>query len=57
MKQKYLSPKMDKDEIEILSEQLDPAEIQTLMYLRGFNRSTLREWSKKGLMDFSMKYY
>jgi len=44
----------DKDEIEILSEQLDPQEMYVLGFLKGFDRSTLKEWGKKGLMDFAV---
>lgn len=44
-----------KGEIEILSEQLDPREMYILGYLKGFDRKTLKEWNKKGLMDFSVR--
>lgn len=44
-----------KDELEILSEQLDSKELYILGYLKGFDRKTLKEWDKKGLMDFSLK--
>lgn len=43
-----------KDELEILSEQLNPEEMYVLGYLKGFNRSNLKEWGKKGLMDFTV---
>ena len=53
MKKQYLDYE-GKDEMEILSEQLDPQEMYILGFLKGFNRTTLKEWGKKGLMDFAI---
>jgi hypothetical protein len=55
MKQKYIYPN-EYEEIEILREQLDPEEMYILGFLKGFDRKTLKDWSEKGLMDFSLKY-
>jgi hypothetical protein len=43
-------------EMEILSEQVNPEEFYILGFLKGFDRETLKKWNKKGLMDFSVKY-
>jgi len=53
MKKQYIEYE-GKDELEILSEQLDPQEMYILGFLKGFNRNNLKEWGKKGLMDFSV---
>lgn len=45
----------EEDELKILSKQLDSRELYILEYLKGFDRKTLREWNKKGLIDFSVK--
>lgn len=42
------------EEIEILSKQLDSREMYILGFLKGFDRKQLKEWSKRGLMDFSV---
>jgi hypothetical protein len=44
------------DEIDYLTDNvgLDDEEIYILSYLKGFNRKNLKEWNKKGLMDFSI---
>ncbi len=42
------------DEIDILSEQLDSREMYILGFLKGFDRRVLKEWGRKGLMDFSV---
>lgn len=55
MKQQYAHPTFQQ-EIEILSEQMDSIELQTLMYLKGFDRKTLKQWYEKGLIDFSVRY-
>lgn len=46
----------EKNEIEYLKDNagLDEREIYILSYLKGFNRKTLKEWNKKGFMDFSI---
>ena len=45
-----------KKEIEYLTDNvgLNEEEIYILSYLKGFNRKNLKEWNKKGLMDFSI---
>jgi len=53
MKKQYLDYD-GKDELEILSEQLDPQELYVLGFLKGFNRTALKEWGKLGLMDFTV---
>lgn len=53
MKEKYRD--FSKKEIEMLSNQLDPREFYILGFLKGFDRKTLKEWSKKGLIDFSIE--
>ena len=53
MKKQYLDFE-GKDEIEILSEQLDPREMYIIGFLKGFDRKILKEWNKKGLIDFSV---
>jgi len=59
MKKQYkqYNQPVERDEIEILTEDLhlDPREMYVLGFLKGFDRRTLREWNKKGLMDFSVK--
>jgi len=40
-----------KQEIDYLSNQLDPNEIIILGYLKGFNRKTMKEWQRMGLYD------
>ncbi len=47
----------DNEELEILSEQLDPKEMYILGFLKGFDRKTLKELGKKGLMDFTVNSY
>lgn len=43
------------NEIDILSEQvnLDSREMFVLGFLKGFNRKAMKEWSKKGLGNYS----
>lgn len=53
MKQKY-QINFENDEVDLLSNQLDPKEMYILGFLKGFDRKTLRAWSEKGLMDFSI---
>ncbi|VVB78618.1 Uncharacterised protein [uncultured archaeon] len=55
MKKQYSQP-FEKEELEILTEELnlDPREMYVLGFLKGFDRKTLKEWNKKGLMDFSV---
>jgi len=43
-----------KEELEILSDQLNPEELYVMGYLKGFNRTALKEWSRQGLMDFTV---
>jgi len=50
-KQQNLS---EDDEIEILSKQLDSREMYMISFLKGFDRKILKEWGKKGLMDFAI---
>lgn len=52
MKKQYID--FEDEEIEILSKQLDPRELYILGFLKGFDRKTLKEWGKKGLMNFSV---
>jgi hypothetical protein len=44
---------LDKDEVDILSDQLDSREMFILGFLKGFNRTNTREWTENGLWDFS----
>jgi hypothetical protein len=53
MKQKYQS-NFERDELDILSEQLEPKELYILGFLKGFDRKVLKEWGKKGIFDFSI---
>jgi hypothetical protein len=48
---------VEKDEIEILTDDLnlDPREMYVLGFLKGFDRKKLRDWNRKGLIDFSVK--
>jgi len=48
MKKQYMS---EKEEIALLSEQVDPREMFILGYLKGFDRKVMREWSEKGLWN------
>jgi hypothetical protein len=54
MKQKY-SDLQNSNEIDILVNQvpLDPREIFVLGFLKGFDRSAMKEWAKKGLANYS----
>lgn len=40
-----------KQEIELLSNQLDSNELMILGYLKGFDRRLMKEWQRKGLYD------
>lgn len=51
MKKQKLS---EKDELQLLSEQVSPEEMYVLGFLKSFDRRNLKEWGKKGLLDFSM---
>ena len=42
------------EEMEMLSKQLDPQEMYVMNFLKGFNRTALKEWGKKGLMNFAV---
>jgi len=53
MKKQYIDYE-GKDELEILSQQLDAREMYILGFLKGFDRKQLKEWGEKGLMDFSV---
>ncbi len=53
MKQKYQRD-FERDEIDILSDQLEPKELYILGFLKGFDRRVLKEWGKKGIFDFSI---
>ena len=44
----------EKEELDLLSEQLDPREMYVIGFMKGFDRKALKEWNKKGLMDFSV---
>lgn len=35
---------------------LNNEEMSLLAYLKGFNRDTLKKWSEKGLLDYSLDY-
>jgi len=56
MKKQYNQP-VEREELDILVEDLnmDSKEMYILGFLKGFDRGNLREWNKKGLMDFSVK--
>ena len=55
MKTKKQSPDYEgKNENQILSEQLNPEEMYVLGFIKGFDRKTLKDWSRKGLMDFTV---
>ncbi len=53
MKQKYQTS-FEIDELDMLSEQLDPREMYILGFLKGFDRKTLKAWGEKGFFDFSI---
>ena len=40
-----------KEEIDTLSEELDPREMFILGFLKGFDRKVLKDWQKEGLFD------
>lgn len=42
MKKKYTEP-VEKDEIDMLAEQLDPREMYIIGFLKGFSRKNLKE--------------
>jgi hypothetical protein len=54
MKRQYINQAYEQ-EINFLSDQLDPRDMFVLGYLKGFNRRTMKEWSEKGLWDVSVE--
>jgi len=42
----------EEDEINVLSEQLDDRDMFVLSYLKGFNRNSMKLWSKQGLANY-----
>jgi hypothetical protein len=42
-------------EMEMLSEMLSSEEMYVLEYLKGFNRSNMKEWQERGLGIFSVE--
>ena len=40
-----------KEEINLLSEELNPEEKYVLGFLKGFDRRKMKEWQKQGLFD------
>ncbi|MDP2925624.1 MAG: hypothetical protein Q8N99_04590 [Nanoarchaeota archaeon] len=41
-----------KQEIEILSKQLDPEDMYIIGYIKGFDRKLMKEWSEKGIWEY-----
>jgi len=53
MKKQYLDREYT-EEINYLSDELDPREMFILGFLKGFDRRTMKDWSNKGLWDTSI---
>ncbi len=51
---KQITHILEKDELNLLREQLSPEEVFLLGFLKGFDRNVMREWDKNGLWNFDI---
>ena len=57
MKQQYKQHRIDSmeaHEMELLADQLDSREMFIVGFLKGFNRTTMKEWQKQGIGEYSL---